>query len=241
MPRLLFVTFAVMMLCVRFDYAQAPPAFEVTSVKPVQSATTSWTMGCVANTGRCTGANVTVINLIAQAYNFPSATALQRISGLPGWAGTQRFDIEAKAANSGATEAELKLMLRQLLAERFKVKLHEAERQVDGYDLVVSKRGPKLTKLGDEKRVPDVTLALRATTTDSLASSLATRLQRPVVNKTSITGNYDFRISMESISQETGGASLFTVLEEQYGLKLESQKVPIKVLIIDSIEQPNPN
>jgi uncharacterized protein (TIGR03435 family) len=229
--------------------AQQPaPAFEVASIKPNRSATTAWTMGCATGTaagnipaGRCVGVNVSLLTLIAQAYNVPTSSAAQRISGLPEWTRSQRFDIQAKAENATATEAELKLMLRQLLAERFKLKSHKDVKEIDGYVLVVSKGGAKLTKLGEEKRASGVTLALRATTTDTLANALAARLARPVVNKTSITGNYDFRITMDSISQDNGGASLFTIIEEQYGLKLESQKVPIEVLVVDSVEPPTPD
>jgi uncharacterized protein (TIGR03435 family) len=233
----------VTVICVPVLAAQqaAVPAFEVASIKPNQTATTSWTMGCATGTGRCVGVNVSLLTLIAQAYNVPTSSAAQRISGLPDWTSSQRFDIQAKAENATATEAELKLMLRQLLAERFKLRLHKDVKELDGYVLVLSKGGAKLTKLGEEKRDPGVALAFRATTTDTLANALAARLARPVVNKTSITGNYDFRITMDSISQDNGGASLFTIIEEQFGLKLESQKVPIEVLVVDSVAPPTPD
>lgn len=244
--RRIFVTFTTAFFCMRFGYAQTLPAFEVASVKPNQSATNSWTMGCAGGTpvgnippGRCVGTNVSLLTLIAQAYNLPTFSAAQRVSGLPGWAGNQRFDLEAKAENATTTEAELKLMLSQLLSERFKLKLHEEVKEVDGYALVVSKGGPKLKKIG---AAPPVALAIRARNTEDLANALAARLRRPVVNMTSITGGYDFIVTAESISEDSGrGASLFTFIEEEFGLKLDSQKVPLTVLVVDHVEQPTEN
>lgn len=248
--RYVFIAVTTAVSCYGLAFAQTLPAFEVASIKPSGAATPSWTMGCanrgpVGNipAGRCVGSNVTLLALIAQAYNLPASSAGQRVSGLPGWAGKQRFDLEAKAEAATAPEAELRLMLRRLLAERFKLQLHEEEKEVDGYALVVAKGGPKLTKLGEQKRpAQPMTLALRATTTDSLANALATRLRRPVVNRTSITGAYDFTVYMKSIAEESAAAaSLFTVIEEEFGLKLDAQKVPLKVFVVDHVEQPTEN
>jgi uncharacterized protein (TIGR03435 family) len=240
--RCVLVAFTISCLCPHVGFAQAPPAFEVSSIKPNRSATTSWTMGCATATavgniapGRCVGTNVSLLTLIAQAYNIPTATAGQRVSGLPGWARTQRFDLEAKAANATASDAELRLMLRQLLAERFTLKVSEQVKEADGYALIVAKGGPKLKKLGEQTRQAQaVPLAFRVRNTEALANTLAARLGRPVVNMTSITGDYDFTVTAAAVSDDNG-ASLFTFLEEEFGLKLVSQKVPVPVLIVDSV------
>ena len=243
------VAIVVVVLSTVLTAQQRPPAFEVASLKPSRSADSAWAMGCANGgpvgkipAGHCVGTNVLLLHLIAQAYGLPSFSAAQRVSGLSGWASSTRFDLNAKAENAAAPEAELRLMLRQLLAHRFRLRLHEEVKRVDGYALIASRGGPRLKKIGEQKPpAQPVALALRATNTDMLANALASRLGRPVVNRTSITGDYDFRITSESISQDTTGASLFTVIEEQFGLKLEPQKVPLTVLVVDYVEQPTAN
>src|SRR5262249_2652309 len=107
------------------------PAFEVASVKPSRIADTSWSVGCAhpqsdpnIPKGRCQAKNASVFRIIAEAYGLPFLITDQYLLQAPGWARTERYDVDAKAENSSATNQELLVMLQNLLAERFKLQLH---------------------------------------------------------------------------------------------------------------------
>src|SRR5439155_21091075 len=128
--------------------------------------------------------------------------------------GNERYDLEATPENISATAAEIRIMLQNLLADRFKLKLHEENREVPGYALVVAKGGAKLERvLRNGTR-----MACGSDSTDSLAKCLSRRLRQPVVDKTTITGNHNFSLTLESLAaDQTSVTSLFTVLEEELG------------------------
>jgi uncharacterized protein (TIGR03435 family) len=227
------------------------PAFEVASVKPSRLVDTSWSLGCGnpvgrggVPPGRCQAANASLLRILALAYNLPTFTVEtvgQYISGGPSWIRSDRFNIDAKAAEASASESELRFMLQNLLADRFKLKIHEESKEISGYALVVAKGGPKLKSLGSRPpSVRPIPLAIGASNIVSLVRGLSVRLAAPVEDKTGITGDYDFNVTLESITGNDA-PSLFTIIKEQFGLTLESQKVPIKVYVIDQVERPTEN
>jgi uncharacterized protein (TIGR03435 family) len=128
-------------------------------------------------------------------------------------------------------------MLQNLLADRFKLSLHEQTKEASGYALVVAKGGAKFT--------PPLTgksLACGSATAEALARCLSRRLGQPVVDKTGITGHHNFSLTVESLGEDQiFPPSIFTVLEEQLGLKLVTQKVPSRILVIDHVERPSEN
>jgi len=176
--------------------------------------------------------------MIAFAYDIPIFVADQHISGGPGWMAIDRFSLEAKAGNASATAAELRSMLQSLLADRFKLQFHRETKEVGGYALVVGKSGFK-----DKSFFTDRTsLACGSPTTMALAECLSSRLGKPVLDETGITGSHNFSLTMESLAEDQPfPPSLFTVLEEQLGLKLESRRLPSVVLTIDHAEKPSEN
>ena len=178
-----------------------------------------------------------------------------RIIGLPEWAtGLQMYALEARvsgedaAAFSKLTRDEKSRMLQPVLAERFHMKAHMEAREMPAYALVVSKGGPKLKKPDPNERsgsqfgaaTGEVQWANAPLT--NLKFLLSEEVGRPVVDKTGLTGKYDFKLeyapAARAATDESGKPSVFTALEEQLGLKLVPSKEPIDVLVIDAIEPP---
>jgi len=231
-------------------------------------------------------ANSTVASLIQSAYGVDA----ERLRGAPGWVRSDRFVIEAKLDSGLADQlsklspeeldAARQHMLQALLAERFKLKVHSESKELPVYELVVAKNGPKLhaAKLGDT--YPDGIkggngkglggdlivgfgtgkVIAQGVDMASLAHGLEWWLKRPVVDKTGLTGRYDFTVHYARDvtqahpgagdsadggapigAQELGEPSLFTALQEQLGLKLEAKKDPLAVVVIDHVERPSGN
>lgn len=158
-----------------------------------------------------------------------------------------------------------RLMVQSLLAERFKLKLSHSSKELPVYDLVLTTKGPKFSQSsgsagsnrGMNSRSGELTAA--ATSMSDFAEWLSSIVGRKVVDKTGLEGNYDFtlhwtRQSLVATSgaatdggkgaaaiDDSSGPSIFTALQEQLGLKLESQKGPVEILIIDSAEKPSEN
>ncbi len=129
-----------------------PVAFEVASIKPNKTEGGSSFWGChkpgatiaVVPEGRCIFRNVSLRLIVAYAYDIPPLRIDELILGGPDWIHEDGYDVEAKAENDSATENELKLMTQRLLADRFKLTLHELTKETSGYALVVARNGPKL-------------------------------------------------------------------------------------------------
>lgn len=230
--------------------AQGDLRFEVASVKSNDSASGISNGGGVRG-DRFTATNVTVVQLLRSAYGVQEF----QIADQPGWAGIDRFDITASLP-SGARPNGWPAMLQALLAERFALRLHREQRQTNVYALVVSNSGLEL-KAVDASRCapPNGRCGMNATPTEIIATGqsmdqLATRLSRSigetVVNRTSVSGIFDFTLAWTQEEQfRAPGASaspaIFTALAEQLGLRLESQRAPIDVLVIDRVERPTPD
>lgn len=182
--------------------------------------------------------NASLRKCIALAYNV-SEDRDSAISA-PDWLNFERYDIAAKFP-AGTPLEQVRVMLRNLLADRFKLKLHRESREVPIYKLVVAKSGSKLRESApgaqgsigmsqghlSGKGVPVATLA------DRLLGAVF-QLGRPVVDRTGINGLYDFSLDWTS---DDSTPSVFTALQEQLGLRLEPQKGPIEVLVVDSMER----
>ena len=162
-----------------------------------------------------------------------------------------------------------RLMLQSLLADRFKLKVTHSSKELPVYALVVAKNGPKLTHSADtppgstprnQLRFTPGELSGMGVPISLLVNQLAREVGRQVVDKTGLQGNYDFTLRFTSEQRlgppggpggpgasgdapppDSSGPSVFTALQEQLGLKLEPQKGPVELLIIDSIEKPSAN
>jgi len=188
--------------------------------------------------------NVTLRMLVRFAYRVSDP----QISGGPKWIDTTRFDIVAKAGHA-AERAELMDMLQPLLADRFQLKFHQETQTLAGYGITVGKNG-MVAKPGDPNGHCGTStntgeINAKACTMAELTTRLASILQRPVADLTNDSRKYDFVLRWTPDNMQSGGASdgvsLFAALQEQVGVKLESQKVPVNVLVIDRAELPSAN
>ena len=182
---------------------------------------------------------------------------MARISGGPEFAwGIERYDIEGKADNVEAGHAQLLEMLRNLMADRFKLRFHIEPRAVAGHAVMIAKNGPKLKPSKSEKRASIRVLGAAINKFDAIDgknTNLNTVIAEgmtisefvreladlpsmgPLVDKTGLTGIYDITLAWEP------GESLSNVLQQQLGLRLEAEKVPLEYFIIDSAEKPAEN
>jgi uncharacterized protein (TIGR03435 family) len=209
--------------------------------------------------GRCEITGVTLKMLVGMAYDYRAPNQIdQQIVGGPGWAKSTRFDVEAKADNPAImTEERMAKMLQTLLADRFKLKLHRETRNISGYRLVVAKQNAQLRRVSEPvtQRPPLGGAAgdmnFNAVPLDALATFLSMTLGAPVQDKTGLTGNYSFSLQWTPnehefregipIEPNASAPSLPTALREQLGLKLESGKVPMPVIVIEGATKPNEN
>jgi len=267
---------AVPMAIAASGHAQiAPPlSFEVATVKPIDAKNPDPPSVMVSG-DRFAARGMTLQELIKIAYDM-NYGADRQVSGGPAWVGTARFDIDAKedALLSETLHklpdeqrgAQLRQMLRQLLAERFKLQVHHESSELPVYELVTAKGGSKLmpsvvrlSNSGEnapEKPRNFVRFAGKGVLegSDADPQTLVTALSmqpeiggRIVIDKTGLTGKYDFTLKWQPDSvgaAATGadsGPSLFTALQEQLGLRLESTKAPVDTIVIDHVELPSAN
>jgi uncharacterized protein (TIGR03435 family) len=253
------------------------PAFEAVSIKPNNSG--SPLLGILPLPGgRFTATNVSLGLLIRNAYQLP----IFRVSGGTDWIESDRFDVVATAGYD-ATQAQLRLMVQTLLAERFKLSVHTETREQPVYELVVARRdgrlGPNLRRsevdcagadwpssfpgsasprCGFIGSAPDVEISsgrsrfeLRGTSMGGFARFLQGAVRRYVFDRTGLDGyfdgEFDFTVEMgpppppQGILDpydRTSFPTIFTVVQEQLGLRLESTRGPVEILVIDSAQQP---
>jgi uncharacterized protein (TIGR03435 family) len=241
----------------------ASPAFEASTVKVNKTGRSGYDTDF--NDERFTGTNVSLKNVMEEAFGITEA----RIEGGPKWVESERFDIEAKMDEATAAQiqklgrkereaAEMKVF-QQLLAQRFKLAFHWESHEMPVYALVTTKKGPLLHEAakpqGGGASAHNGELKAEGVTMDDLADiltqDLARELGREVVNRTGVQGRYDLELkwtaSREARRATDNGEradeppSIFTATQEQLGLKLESAKGPVQVLVIDHVEMPTEN
>jgi uncharacterized protein (TIGR03435 family) len=225
------------------NLAQTPQAFDVASVKrlppPVGGVRSSMNL----SPGRLTCSNVNLRKLIVQAYGLKDF----QLSG-PEWLNSEIYDIAATMPPSTSTDQVL-LMLQSLLAERFQLKLHRETKEVPMYALVVGKTGLKI-KEGEFGHSSTSAVPGRVTAQKipmaKLADFLSGQLGSPVTDMTGMKGFFDFTLEwtpearpdeLAATSDNSPGASIFTAIQEQLGLKLEARKGPLEMLVIDHVEK----
>ena len=216
--------------------AAAAQTFDAASIKPSQAQPGS-SSGITTKIGSIQADNVTLKRCIRGAYDVSETT----IFGGEKWVGEERYDIVAKAG-SPAGDQELMMMLRALLADRFKLAIHRETRQITGYRLVAAKSGIKAKPSlpGTERSATSRNGGVEAKGCDMncLAGKMSEALHAPVTNGTGIQGAYDFTLSWPTGDMD---AAVFSAIQEQLGLKLESRKVPAEVIVIDRAERPAAN
>jgi uncharacterized protein (TIGR03435 family) len=226
-------------------------SFEVASIRPhVFTGSGGGKLGVSISGNRVTVSTVTLNRLIIAAYGVKD----YQISGGPGWASAAdtTFDIAAKVEGDAApTMEQVNVMLQNLLAERFQLKLHRETKDLPVYDLVPLKSGVKVkesapdAKTGVQSRLGGLTGEFTATAVgmEQLARLLSQDAGRPVLDKSGLSAKYDFKLqwSRDQQPDDSGGASLFTAVQEQLGVKLEPSKAATEMLVIDHAEKPTEN
>jgi uncharacterized protein (TIGR03435 family) len=247
----------------------APPSFEVASVK--RNTSGDLNSGFDARPGGIVVAsNVTLRSLIRVAYQIQ----VSQIEGGPAWLDSDRFDINAKAGGP-ARQEQLVSMLKTLLGERFKLVVHTETREMQVLALVLARSDGRL---GNQLRRSTVDCdALRAksdgplrpgpdgmpvcagrsraglinargVTMAEVARNITSLAQSYVIDRTGLTGGYDFDLQFEPDAgageprkEFADNPSFSTALQEQLGLKLERQRGPVEFLVIDRAQQPEPD
>jgi uncharacterized protein (TIGR03435 family) len=239
------VCLTVLMIVCAAQAQDSRPAFGVASVKFNKSgeraSSTVFPPG-----GRFSAKNSSLKLLIRLAYGV----ADYQIAGGPDWIRFDHFDVEAKS-EANPTLDELKLMLQQLLGERFQLNVHRATKEDAVYALVVSKGGPKFKRVQEEDserlrndawhgvKAAQGHLFTQKGEMAGLAAFLTQMLDRPVIDKTNLDGffEFDFAVPATILPSPDSAESIFEAIQDQLGLRLEQTKGPIEVLVIDRVER----
>lgn len=227
--------------------------FDVVSVKPNKSGEAALRFD--VQPGRLVAVNMPLKQFIRAAYTLQ----LYQIINAPGWLDSERFDISAVTDSNLATPtvwtpgkfAPLQLMMQSVLADRYKMTAHMERRDAPTYSLVLGSRDTSKLVPGQGTCPPNCgmkiapgSLSARNVPLAQFAELLSQQTGRLVTDSTGLSGGFDFEIhwTPDSVQQSTADApSLFTALQEQLGLKLESARGPVDMLVIDHIEPPTPD
>jgi uncharacterized protein (TIGR03435 family) len=233
-----------------------PLAYDVVSIKLNSSGLGRWGINVGDYTYQAT--NIPLKELLASAYGIKS----DLISGIPARIDATRFDIDAKivpnpAAPRKLTDTQRPGMLKAMLADRFGIKASIEVKTLPVFELVVARSGLKISQSppgnGADSGINIHPAALTAheVTMTQLAGALTGILHRSVIDKTGLAGNYDVDLKWTSdnashspeTNPDTGDSAptIFTALEEQLGLKLQSSKGPVDTLVVDHVEMPSEN
>jgi len=273
-------------------FAQTPagpkPTFEVATVKPADPGQRG---SSIMNQpgGRMVIRGMPLRGLLTFAYRVRDF----QISGGPGWVGTDRWDIEARAEEGSITPPPgppnpnkpdpMAIRLQSLLEARFELQVHRETKEQPVYELSIAKSGSKI-KLSEDQtpyrppergagppppmqpgaamprfsmRVGNGNLEAVSMDIPNIVQTLSSILRRTVVDKTGLAGLYDVKLTWtpdvsagggpplpggnEPPPSDPNGPSIFTAIQEQLGLKLDSAKGPVEVLMIDSVQKPTEN
>jgi uncharacterized protein (TIGR03435 family) len=276
----------LLVVCLLAVGIAAPDVISV--IKPNRSGALNAQLG-VPFEGKFTATNVSVADVIAAAHGGALPLDVAHITGLPPWARSERFDIEARSDGAPPTEDSEDdaaihaafALVRSMLADRFHLRAHDSSRQEPIYALTETRAGRRpglkptvrdcdaIAKAGPFSAPPAgvdpslwVPCGIRVRgaeslsaggTLDQLARHLAPLpgIERTVVDRTRIAGRFDFTLAFVppqpplnrdgTAAVTDNGPSIFTALQEQLGLKLESTRGPVRVLVIDHLERPTPN
>jgi len=216
----------------------AQPAFDAATIKP--SKDTPGHRGWHSTTGAVLLTGQTLKSLTAIAYGVQD----YQVFGGPKWADSDRFDINAKSAGP-AGDPELLLMLRTLLTERFQLAFHHEQKIEPAYALVAAKSGLKIAPVeatGSKSQSSRAKIFAQGISMAKFAEILARRVNAPVNDLTNAPGvyNIDLEWSLDGDDNDRLSA-IFDALQRNLGLKLESRKLPVDVLVIDKAEKPSDN
>jgi uncharacterized protein (TIGR03435 family) len=232
-------------------YAQLQP--EATStileVASVRQHTGAREFSDLSTSGtKVTVSALTLGEVIANAYHLRD----DQIVGGPRWLATDLYDITAKAEGTSSLTAEQsRQLLQAVLADRFGLQCHRETRETPVYALLVGKDGSKLQDADISGNNPGMRMTTSSTgkhivsrhsTMQQLALMLSGTAGRPVVDKTGLPEKYAFHLDWNPANApDSDTPSIFTAVQQQLGLRLEPQKAPFEILVIDSADRPSAN
>lgn len=236
------------------------PAFDAVSIRA--NSPDARGGGFNLSPGRLNAKNQSLRELVRFAWDLHD----YQVSGGPGWVDTEHYEIVATfpAATTNGQRAQ---MMQAMLVDRFALAIHHEPKEIPGYALAAGKNGPKLhppeavehgMMLGRSPASGQRTLHGTSAKMTDLAAILADLLDRPVEDATGLTGIFDFSMEWtpdpvsevalrkggdlpEASADSQAGPSIFTALQEQLGLKLETRKLPVDAIVIDHAEKPSGN
>ncbi len=234
----LFVAFSTIAQVLQQRAIEKPTdSFEVASVKPNKSKV--WTASSDGNDRRFAWAGATLMSTISYAWKVLP----YQVRG-PAWLDSERYDIEA-IKPPAATEEQVRIMLQNLLAERFNLRVHRENKEMLVYALHVGKHGPKFKHSPptavSQIRAPRNGVEGAASSMAGLSYLLMRWTDRIVVDETGLEGLYDFKLTLNTGDAPRDtislGSELFSALDEQLGLILEAKKKAIEVLAVDNADK----
>jgi uncharacterized protein (TIGR03435 family) len=239
--------------------ADAPLAFEVATIK-LSNPDTPGRLFTVRGRQVLT-VNTTLNDLIVFAYDLHQ----KQIAGGPDWAATQKYDLTGLPQAPGIPSiVQLRGMIRQLLTDRFKLAFHRDKREMPVYAIVVGPNGHKLTKNDNNPNgLPGMIFrglgnlpVTNATIADFAGVMQSAVMDRPVVDRTGLTGRWDFVIRWTPDESQFASMGvrvppptddpnappgIFTAFTDQLGLKLDPTRAPVDEVVIDTVEKPSEN
>ena len=252
------VLFVTAVVCAAPIGSAQDPAFEVAAIKPTSPDDRSGRFLTMQGAHQFVVRGYTLKFMVAAAYDLPTRV----IAGGPPWADSDRYDVVASTPGDRRPTLDQQMaMLRTMLAERFKLAVHRESRELPVYVLTVAKRGAKLDTSTAVDQQPvlvnrlfptHVQLPARNATMPQFASMLQRSvLDRPVLDQTGLAGRYDFDVEWTPDDTQFDGRlpaslttsgekpDLFAALEAQIGLKLESSRGEVDIIVIDHVDRPS--
>jgi uncharacterized protein (TIGR03435 family) len=238
----------------------ADPVFEVASIKLSRpDAAGRGGRGVRLQGGNLLAVNWTLMDLATFAYDVHA----HQVIGAPAWSTTEKYDITAKVEGEGQpSQEQLRIMLRKLLADRFQLAFQKEQRELPVYSLTVAKSGLKISKNAPNNettgvifRAPGSVLLNNVTMDDFCKMLQSAAVDRPVINQSGLSGQYDFSLvwtpdqvlsgAPNPNALAPGGADtlpdVYTATQQQLGLKIDATKLRVEVLVLDKVEKPSEN
>lgn len=234
--------------------ADANPSFEVATIKPTKEGT-NFTIHPTAS-GMLIANDASIAYLIKFAWQVHP----RQIVKAPAWLDTDKFDLTAKPDMPGQPSLpQMRVMVQKLLADRCQLKFHNEKQEMQAYAITIAKGGIKMTKNESNPKGnpgygggPGGMRVVNSTIQEFIGFVLNDSLEMPVVDQTGLgAARFDFILKYTPDSLQGGGApaaanpdappDIFTAMQQQLGLKLESTKTQVDAMVIDKIEKPSEN
>ena len=243
---------ALCLFCVLSLGAADGPHFAVVSIRQAPDETPFFAKP--PSNGAFSATGIVARFMVMLAWNVEES----QITDAPQWFATERWNVQAKSEPGTYTPEQTQAMLQNMLHDRFALQTHRETRERPAYLLTVAKGGSKL-KADDtgstNVRVSSNSISLERGDIARLTQLLASALGRPVVDRTGLTGHYDLLLQWDDAPVPDGGViglgaqsipdpnrgSIFSAIQNQLGLHLESRTAPVEMLVIDKIERPSEN